>query len=110
MRKARARWIARRTLHRGIGAAKGETQGVPTYEVEGAEVALPPGAHHFRRVVACARCGQAVLDRSRPVYRRRDLHAEIAIMCDECAQLPVLPTNGDPTVAQEPDAQEPSAP
>ena len=83
MGEARARWVARRTLHRRIGAAVGETEGVPTYSVEGAKVALPPSAHHFRRVVACARCGREVMDRSHPVYRRRDLHAEIPLMCDD---------------------------
>jgi hypothetical protein len=62
---------------------------VPTYSIDSARVALPPGAHHFRRVVACARCQRPVMDRSRPLYRRRDLHAEISILCDECAELGV---------------------
>ncbi|HEX2191977.1 MAG TPA: hypothetical protein VHH09_02195 [Acidimicrobiales bacterium] len=100
MGQARARWVARRTLHRRIGPAVGETEGVPTYSIEGAKVALPPSAHHFRRVVACARCGREVMDRSRPVYRRRDLHLEIQLMCEECADIAVHPGHpgdaGDP--------------
>jgi hypothetical protein len=95
MRTARASWVARRTLHRRVGAPVGETGGLPTYSIEGAQVALPPGAHHFRRVVACARCGRAVMDLSRPLYRRRDLHADIAVLCEDCAHLPVTPANGD---------------
>ena len=95
MGKARARWVAGRTLHRRVGVPVGETDGIPTYSIEGTRVALPPGAHHFRQVVDCARCGRAVMDRSRPLYRRSDLHAEIAVLCDECTQLPVSPANGD---------------
>ena len=96
MRKARARWVARRTLHRRLDAPVGEIDGVPTYAIEGARVALPPGARHFRRVVSCARCGRPVMDRSRPLYRQRDLHLEVALLCDECAQLLVAPGHGEP--------------
>ena len=95
MQKARARWVARRTLHRRVGAQVGETEGLPTYSIEGHRVALPPGANHFRQVLDCARCGQPKIDPSGPVYRRRDLHADSAIVCDECAQIPVTPANGD---------------
>ena len=117
MGEARARWVARRTLHRRIGAAVGETEGVPTYTIEGAKVALPPSAHHFRRVVACARCGREVVDRSRPVHRRRDLHLAIALMCDDCADIAVSPGHpgdpgdpGDKDRDRPPDARPPSAP
>ena len=95
MRKARASWVARRTLHRRVGAPVGEVEGLPTYSIEGTRVALPRGAHHFRRVVACARCQRAMMDDSRPLHRRTDLHVEIAVLCDECAQLPVSPGNVD---------------
>jgi hypothetical protein len=95
MGKARASWVARRTLHRRVGAPVGEIEGLPTYSIEGTQLALPLGAHHFRRVVACARCGRQVIDLSRPLYRRRDLHAEIPLLCDECARLAVGPANGD---------------
>ena len=110
MRMARAGWVARRTLHRRVGAPVGETAGVPTYSIEGTRVALPPGAHHFRRVVACARCQRPVMDLSRPLYRRRDLQAEIALLCDECAQLPVAPANGGQVAPPKPDAPPASAP
>jgi hypothetical protein len=95
MRNARARWVARRTLHRRVGEPVGEMNGVPTYSVEGTQVTLPPGAHHFRRVVACARCQRTLIDHFRPVYRRSDLHAEIAVLCQECAHLPSSPARGD---------------
>ena len=73
----------------------GETEGLPTYSIDGTQVALPPGAHHFRRVVACARCQRAVVDHSRPIRQRRDLQAAIAVLCDDCARLPVSPANGE---------------
>ncbi len=95
MRNARARWVARRTLGRRVGAPVGEMDGVPTYSIEGTQVALPPGKHHFRRVVACARCQRTVIDHFRAVYRRSDLHAEIAVLCDECTQVPSSPARGD---------------
>ena len=109
MGEARARWVARRTLHRRIGAAVGETEGVPTYSVEGAKVALPPSARHFRRVVACARCRREMMDLSRPVYRRRDLHVEIAVMCERCADLAVSSGGADED-GRPPDARPAPAP
>lgn len=68
---------------------------MPTYSIDGARVALPPGARHFRRVLSCARCQRPVMDRSRPLYRRRDLHAEISVLCDECAELPIFHDHAD---------------
>ncbi len=108
MREARARWVARRTLHRRIDAAVGETEGAPTYSIEGAKVALPRSAHHFRRVIACARCGREMVDQSRPVYRRQDLHQETALMCDGCAEIAV--SSGRDDRGLPPDAQSASAP
>ena len=80
------------------------------YSIEGTRVALPPGAHHFRRVVACARCQRPAMDRSRPLYRRSDLHVEIAVLCDACAELPVSAPHAAPPDPAPPDARPPSAP
>ncbi len=93
MGKGRARLVAWRTTHHRPGRVVGETNGLPTYSIAGVKVVLLPRSRHFRRVVGCARCGAPAIDRSHPVYQRRDLRAASGVVCDTCAGIPMQPAS-----------------
>ena len=81
----RAQWVAMRTIGRRIEAVPGRTVGgQPVYSVETVPLVLPRGAHHFRRLVPCSKCGQAVAE-SRAVRGRSDLQRESAVLCGRCS-------------------------
>ena len=82
----RAQWVAMRTIGRRIEAVSGQTAGgYPIYSVDTVSLVLPKGARHFRRLVPCAKCGQPVVDHSRPVHARSDLYREATVLCGRCS-------------------------
>ena len=80
----RARWIALRTLRHRIEATGETVDGDPVFVATGVRLVLPEGAHHFRRVRACAICGKEMT--GRPVLHPSRLEPiDDPHMCQDCS-------------------------
>lgn len=84
----RAQWIALRTLRRGVKTVPDTVEGKPVYTLGPHRFVLPRGAHHFRRIIACQRCGREMVEHRVPIRSIEDLdippHRRL---CESCAQV-----------------------
>lgn len=79
----RVTWIGLRTLRRRPRLVGQTRRGVPVFEACSVRLVLPDDAHHFARLISCARCGSD--GPGATVLRRSDLaHPPHAVICDDC--------------------------
>jgi hypothetical protein len=63
-------------------------EGKRVYALASHRVVLPNGAHHFRRVIACERCGRDLVEHQVPIRHAVDLDVPAhRRLCEGCAQV-----------------------
>jgi formylmethanofuran dehydrogenase subunit E len=84
----RAQWIALRTLHSAVRPLEETVEGKPVFAFGAVRLALPPGAHHFRRIIACEKCGRDMIEHRVPVRRPSDIRRPAhSLVCSVCSQV-----------------------
>ncbi len=87
----RAQCKALRSFRRRLKPLGHTSDGHPLFAVDSLKLALPRGARHFHRVLACSRCGAELVEWDRAVSRPHDLEVQRRErLCESCAQ-PALP-------------------
>lgn len=83
----RPQWIAIRTLHSAVKGLDESVEGMPVYLVGTHRLVLPPGRHHFRRVIPCLRCASDMVEHRVPIRHPQDLdqppHSQLCIRCSQ---------------------------
>ena len=87
----RAQCKALRSFRRRVKPLGRTSGGHPLFVVDSLKLALPRGARHFHRVLACSRCGAELVEWERAVSRPHDLEMQRRErLCESCSQLPPL--------------------
>jgi formylmethanofuran dehydrogenase subunit E len=87
--KLRAQTKALRSFRRAVHPAGRTADGHPLFTIDSLKLALPRGARHFHRVLACSRCGGEIVEWDRAVSGAQDLNAQTRErLCENCSQVP----------------------
>ena len=106
----RVQYKALRSFGRRLKPLGRTSEGHPLFVVDSLKLALPRGARHFHRVLACSRCGTELVEWDRAVSRPYHLEARPRErLCESCSQLPAQPEEEEgelPTLASSSDPPE----
>ena len=95
--QVRAQCKALRSFHRRVKPLGRTSDGHLLFTVDSVRLALPEGARHFHRVLACSRCGKEMVEWDRAVSRRHDLGAgRRERLCEDCSAVPPEGETADP--------------
>ena len=93
----RAQCKALRSFHRRVKPLGRTSDGHLLFAIDSLKLALPEGAHHFHRVLACSRCGTEMVEWDRAVSRPHDLGAgRRERLCETCSAVPPEGERADP--------------